>query len=247
MDIQEFKKIFKEYEGYLFNETNSSNITTITDEQYNIFYKYMTSLLEWNKKINITAITNEKEFIVKHFIDSLTVNKYLNDYDSVIDIGTGAGFPGVPLKIMNQNKRITLIDSVGKKLKVIENINKELKLTGLDTIHVRAEDLANDLMFREMFDVAVTRAVSNMSTICEYMLPFVRLNGIAICMKGPNYEEELKDAQNAINILGGKIENVEKFNINNETQRNIIIIKKEKSTPKKYPRGQGKPLKEPIK
>lgn len=236
MKLDEFKNVFMEYSDF-----------DITEEQYKELLYYMQELLNWNNKINITAITNEKEFIIKHFIDSLTIDKYIKNYETVIDIGTGAGFPGIPLKILNKDKKFTLIDSVGKKLKVIESINNNLKLDNIEIIHSRAEELAHNSKYREKYDVAVTRAVSNMATICEYMLPFIRVDGIAICMKGPKYQEELNDAENAIKTLGGKIESIENLKINNEIERNIIIIKKIKKTENNYPRGQGKPSKEPIK
>lgn len=238
MELKEFETIFLE----------ECKKIKIFPEKYQIeyFYKYMKGILEWNDKINVTAITDEKMFIVKHFVDSLTVNSYLEGKNSIIDIGTGAGFPSIPLKIMNQEKKFTLVDSINKKLNVIREINKELNLDKIEIIHSRAEDLANKKEYRESFDIAVTRAVSNLSTIAEYMLPFVKIEGIAICMKGPNYEDELKQAQHALEILGGKIEKIDAVKVDDEMERNLIIIKKVKNTPNKYPRGQGKPLKEPI-
>ena len=176
MKIEEFEKIF-------LKELNRNNIN-IDEKKISYFYEYMLGILEWNDKVNLTAITDEKMFIVKHFIDSLTVNKFLEGSKTVIDIGTGAGFPGIPLKILNGNIKFTLIDSVNKKLNVIRDINNKLKLTNLEIIHTRAEDLANNGKYREMYDIATTRAVSNLSTIVEYMLPFVRVNGIAICKIG---------------------------------------------------------------
>ncbi len=238
MNIEEFKRVFLE-------EIEKSNLK-VTDEQIEKFYNYMVGIIDWNTKINVTAITEEKMFIVKHFIDSLTINKYIESSKSLIDIGTGAGFPGIPLKIMNENMKVTLIDSVNKKLNVIRDLSSKINLENLEIIHTRAEDLAQNKEYREMYDIATTRAVSNISTILEYMLPFVKLNGLAICMKGPNFKEELEDAQKAINILGGKIENIESLNVGEELERNIIVIKKVKNTPNKYPRGQSKPLKEPI-
>lgn len=238
MELEEFKKI-------IIEETEKINIELNEEEIYN-FYKYMKGIIEWNEKVNVTAITDEKMFIVKHFIDSLTVNKYLANYNSLIDIGTGAGFPGIPLKILNKGKKVTLIDSINKKLNVIKDITYNMNLTNLEIIHTRAEDLAKKSDYREKFDVSTTRAVSNLSTILEYMLPFIKIGGIAICMKGPNYEEELAQAKNAIKILGGELVKIESVNVDNEMERNIIIIKKIKNTPLKFPRGQGKPLKEPI-
>lgn len=238
MSKEEFRKIFLE-------EINKNKLDA-TDKQVEQFYNYMIGIIDWNTKINVTAITEEKMFIVKHFIDSLTINKYVNISNSLIDIGTGAGFPGIPLKIMNKNMNVTLIDSVNKKLNVIRDLSSKLELKNLEIIHTRAEDLAQNKQYREKYDIATTRAVSNMSTILEYMLPFVKINGLAICMKGPNFKDELKEAEKAIDILGGKIESIESLNVGEELERNIIVIRKVKNTPNKYPRGQSKPLKEPV-
>lgn len=238
MKIEEFKKIFLE---------QSSKIgLKIEEHELELFYEYMLGILEWNNKVNVTAITDEKMFIVKHFIDSLTINQYLEGKEKIIDVGTGGGFPGIPLKIMNREKEFTLIDSVNKKLNVIRNLTENMKLNNLEIIHSRAEDLGNNINYREQFDVAITRAVSNFSTIIEYMLPFVKVGGIAICMKGPNYNEELEFAKKTIEVLGGRLEKIERINVDNELERNIIIIKKIKNTPNKFPRKQGKALKEPI-
>lgn len=238
MELKEFEKIFIE-------ESKDLNIE-INDEQIKLFYDYMNGIIEWNDKINVTAITDEKMFIVKHFVDSLAINKFAACGKSIIDIGTGGGFPGIPLKIMNKDKKVTLIDSVNKKLNVIRDITKDMDLGELEIIHSRAEDLASKSEYRESYDIATTRAVSNFSTILEYMLPFIKVGGIAVCMKGPNYNEELNEAKVAIEVLGGKFEKIESLNVGNELERNIIIIKKIKNTPQKFPRGQGKPLKEPI-
>lgn len=238
MNIEEFKKVFLE-------EANKNDIE-VNDEQLENLYKYMTGIIDWNDKVNVTAITEERLFIVKHFVDSLVINQYLQGKESIIDIGTGGGFPGIPLKILNKEKRFTLIDSVNKKLNVIRDLTEKIGLEKLEIIHTRAEDLASKKEYRESYDVATTRAVSNLSTILEYMLPFIKVGGIAICMKGPNYKDELKEAQKAIELLGGKLEKIETFHVEDEMERNIIIIKKVKNTPNKFPRGQGKPLKEPI-
>lgn len=238
MNIDEFKRVFLE-------EAKKIDIV-VTDDMINKFYSYMLGIIEWNEKVNVTAITEEKMFIVKHFIDSLTVNRFVKDKKTVIDIGTGAGFPGIPLKILNPELKVTLIDSVNKKLNVIRDLSEKIGLEKLEIIHTRAEDLASKSEYREMYDIATTRAVSNFSTIVEYMLPFVKIGGCAVCMKGPNYKEELEEARNAIKILGGEIECIESLNVNEDLERNIIVVRKVKETPKKYPRGQGKPLKEPI-
>ena len=235
MEYKEFEKMFHE-------ELLKNNIRGVTNEEK--FFKYMKLLLEWNEKINLTAIKDEKEFVIKHFVDSLTINKYIKDEDNLIDVGTGAGFPGLPIKLFHKEQNITLLDSVRKKVDVLQDIVEKLELKNVKCVHSRAEDFAKEN--REKFDIAVSRAVANMSTLVEYLLPFVKIGGKVICMKGPNFEEELNCAQNAINILGGKIEIVESFYIDEELERNIIIIKKVKETPKKYPRGQAKPLNEPI-
>lgn len=218
----------------------------LTENQIEQFYNYMNGILKWNKSINVTSITDEKMFIVKHFADSLTINRFVEDKKTLIDIGTGAGFPGIPLKIVNKDLKVTLIDSVNKKLNIIRDITADFNLENLEIIHTRAEDLANDIEYREKYDIATTRAVSNLTTIAEYMLPFAKINGYAICMKGPNIRQELEDSKVAIEVLGGKLEKIESLNVGNELERNIILIKKVKSTPKKFPRGKGKPLKEPI-
>ena len=238
MELKEFKEIF-------INESKDLNLE-INDKQLELFYQYMNGIIDWNDKINVTAITDEKMFIVKHFVDSLAINKFVTQAKSIIDIGTGGGFPGIPLKIMNYDKNVTLIDSVNKKLNVIRDITKDMDLGELEILHSRAEDLASKQEYRETYDIATTRAVSNFSTILEYMLPFIKVGGYAICMKGPNYTEEFEEAKVAIEVLGGKFDSIERLNVGNELERNIIIIKKVKNTPKKFPRGQGKPLKEPI-
>lgn len=238
MNIEEFKKVFLE-------EANKNSIK-VSDEEIEKLYKYMVGIIEWNDKVNVTAITEEKLFIVKHFIDSLLINHYLQGKERIIDIGTGGGFPGIPLKILNKDKKFVLIDSVNKKLNVIRDLSGKIRLENLEIIHSRAEDLASKKEYRETFDVATTRAVSNLSTILEYMLPFVKVGGIAVCMKGPNYKEELDGAKKAIEMLGGKFEHIESFNLEGEMERNVLVIRKVKNTPNKFPRGQGKPLKEPI-
>ena len=235
----------KEFEVFFEKELNKNQLT-VSKDSYEKYFKYMKNVLEWNTKINVTAVRDEENFIIKHYIDSLVISKYVEGNPRVIDIGTGAGFPGVPVKLYNEDMDITLIDSINKKLNVIRESIKGLDLKNIEIIHSRAEDLAVKEGYRESFDVATTRAVSNLSTILEYMMPFIKVGGIAVCMKGPNYQEELDSARNAIKVLGGKLEIIENFNINTEYERNIIIIKKVLKTPNKYPRSGNKPLKEPI-
>lgn len=219
----------------------------INKEQIKSFEKYMNLLLEWNEKINLTAITQPDEVKLKHFVDSLTVLKYINDDDKVIDIGTGAGFPGIPLKIMNENTKITLLDSLNKRINFLNIVIETLNLRNIQAIHGRAEEIARNKLYREKYDVAVSRAVANLSTLTEYMLPFVKIGGKCICMKGANVNEELERAQNAIKELGGEIERVDNFYLSdNDNERNIIVIKKVKETNSKYPRKAGTPSKEPL-
>lgn len=225
---------------------NEFNIE-ISDNQLEKFDKYMKLLLEWNEKVNLTAIIEPDEVKIKHFLDSLTVLKYINDEDKVIDIGTGAGFPGIPLKIMKPDTKITLLDSLNKRINFLNIVIEELGLKNIEAIHGRAEEFARNKLYREKYDVAVSRAVANLSTLTEYMLPFVKVGGRCICMKGANVKEELDKAKNAIQELGGKIEKIDNFYLsNNDNERNIIIIKKVKETKSKYPRKAGIPSKEPL-
>ena len=235
----------EEFKDYINKRTDELNINII-DNQLVQFYNYMKNILKWNEVINLTSITDENEFIVKHYVDSMTaLSEIDNNCKSILDIGTGAGFPGIPLKFMNMDKKVVLIDSVGKKLNCIKDSIKDFNLKGIEIIHTRAEELAKNEKYREQFDIVITRAVSNLTTIAEYMLPFVKVGGKAICMKGPNYKEELEQAKRAIEILGGKVIEIKNYNIE-DLERNNIIIKKIRSTSKQYPRGQNKPLKEPL-
>lgn len=219
----------------------------INDGQVLKFYKYMNMLIEWNEKINLTAIVEPKEIILKHFIDSLTVYNDINEGSSVADIGTGAGFPGIPLKILRPDIDVTLMDSLNKRINFLQIVIKELELNGIVAIHGRIEDFGKNKDFREKFDYSVSRAVANLSVLSEYMLPLVKVGGKCICMKGSSVDEELKKANKAIDILGGKLYDVNKFFLpDTDMGRNIVIIKKEKNTPSKYPRKPGIPNKEPI-
>lgn len=219
----------------------------LTEEQLENFYNYKNLILEWNEKINLTAIKEEDEFINKHFIDSLTISKYIEDDKEMIDIGTGAGFPGIPIKIIKKNK-IVLFDSLKKRLKVLDDIINKIDLSNIETLHGRAEETFNNVKYREKFDIATSRAVANLNVLVEYMLPAVKVNGTCICMKAGDLQEELKEAKKAIEVLGGKIEKIEEIVLpDTDIKRTIVIIKKVKQTPRKYPRKPGTPSKEPIK
>lgn len=207
----------------------------------------MKLLIEWNEKINLTAILEPEDIIVKHFIDSLTIAGYIREEDKILDIGTGAGFPGIPLKIVYKDANLSLLDAVNKKIIFLNEVISNLNLNNTETIHGRAEDYGQDIKYREKFDVCTSRAVAPLNTLLEYMLPFIKEGGICICMKGPSAEEELKQANNALKELGGTIAKVEKLNLSDEeNQRNIIIIRKTKKTPNKYPRKAGMAKKSPL-
>lgn len=218
------------------------------DEQLNKFYNYMNLLLEWNEKINLTAITNPEEIVLKHFIDSLTINKYIEKNKNIVDVGTGAGFPGIPLKIYRPDVKITLVDSLNKRIIFLNEVIDNLKLNDIYTVHSRIEDFGKDKKYREKFDYVTARAVANLSVLSEYLIPITKVNGKCICMKGSEIEEEVDNSRNAINILGGKIEKIEKFYLpNTDISRNLVIINKIRNTPNKYPRKAGIPAKEPLK
>ena len=239
MDFEEFKQKLQE-------ESNKIQIK-IEEKESRTFYDFMKILLVENEKVNLTAITEENEIILKHFIDSLTINKYLINANKILDLGTGAGFPGIPLKIVNKDKEFVLVDSLNKRIEFLNKVKEKCELENLELIHSRAEDLAKNINYREKFDVVASRAVANLRTLAEYLLPFVKKEGICICMKGPNVDNELEEAKNSINILGGKIEKIEKiFLKENDMERNILIIRKIQNTPNKYPRKAGIPTKSPL-
>ena len=197
--------------------------------------------------MNLTAITDPKEIILKHFVDSLTIAKYVKEDKSIIDMGTGAGFPGIPIKIYRKDVKVVLADSLNKRIKFLDEVIDKLKLENVETIHCRAEELGKNKQYREKFDYATSRAVANLSTLSEYLMPFVKLNGKCIFMKTIEVEEELEKAKKAIKTLGGKVEKVDKFEIpESDLGRSIIIVKKEKITPSKFPRKPGTPAKEPL-
>lgn len=220
----------------------------INEEQINYFFEYMNLLLEWNEKINLTAITDKKEIILKHFVDSLTIYKLLGEKKKIVDIGTGAGFPGIPLAIMNSQNQITLVDSLNKRINFLNEVKEKINLKNIIAIHSRAEELGQNKLYRENFDIAVSRAVANLSVLVEYLLPTVKIGGSVICMKGNQVEEEIEQAKFAINELGGIIKDKIEFCLpKTDMKRNIIIIEKVKNTPKRYPRKAGIPAKNPLK
>ena len=231
-----------------FKEKLFEKCPELVEEMQQQFEDYMKLLLEWNEKINLTAITEEDEIILKHFVDSLTICKYIKEGKSIVDVGTGAGFPGVPLKIAREDVKVTLVDSLNKRLLFLNDVIEKLALKDIETLHYRAEEFGQSKKYRESFDIATSRAVANLSTLVEYLLPLVKVGGICICMKGSELKEELENSKKAIHILGGEIQEMEEFCLpGTDIKRTIVIVKKISSTPKKYPRKPGTPAKEPIK
>ena len=219
-----------------------------SDKQLNMFYEYMVLLLEWNDKINLTAITQPEEVILKHFIDSLSINKYIGNNFSVADVGTGAGFPGIPLKIYRQDLNVTLVDSLNKRIGFLNEVICALNLDGIFTVHSRIEDFGKNKVYRESFDCATARAVANLSVLSEYLLPVVKVGGKCVSMKGSSVQEELDEAKSAINVLGGMVSLVDEFVLpDSDIGRSVVIINKIKNTPSKFPRKAGIPSKEPLK
>ena len=239
--MDRIKKIFEEYR--------------IEDADLKIakLEKYMAAILEWNNKVNITAITNPEEFVEKHYADSLSglMSPELILAGKIMDIGSGGGFPGIPLAITFPEKEFTLLDSSAKRMNIVAEVAAELGIDNAGTVHGRAEDFGKDPEYRESYDLCVSRAVANMSTLAEYCLPFVKVDGAFIAFKGEGAEEELKSAEKALETLGGKLDKVvgtegTPFYSEDCKAHKIVVIKKESPTPDKYPRGNNKPSKRPL-
>lgn len=221
----------------------------LTGVELEMFERYKDLLQEWNEKIDITNIIEDEDVYVKHFLDSLMIfdSNLVDDYMKVIDIGTGGGFPGIPMKIFNETLEVTLLDSLNKRINFLNELIEELDLEDVEAVHGRAEELSRKKEYRELYDIATSRAVANLRTLTEYCLPFVKVGGYFIAMKGPDPHQEVKDAQNSINKLGGRLVKVMEFNLPVENSgRSLVIIQKTSRTDKKYPRGQGKPKNKPL-
>lgn len=223
---------------------------TFDEDKYNKFIKYKDMLKDWNEKINLTAITDDEAIIKKHFIDSLKIFRFtdLKNCKKVIDIGTGAGFPGIPMKIIMPDIEIVLLDSLNKRVKFLNEVINSLNLKGIIAIHGRAEDFARETNYREMFDAVVSRAVANLSVLSELCLPYVKRDGFFIALKGPSVEEEILEASIAIKVLGGELQNTIIVTVEGtDLNHNLVVIKKIKGTSKEYPRKAGTVAKKPIK
>lgn len=238
MELEVFKKI-------IIEKGKEINIE-LDDDQSVMFYEYMNMLVEWNKNINLTSITEPNDVILKHFIDSLTAYKHLKNV-SVIDVGTGAGFPGLPLKILDKDIKITLLDSLNKRINFLNEVIDKLGLENIKTIHGRVEEVARNKEYRECFDVAVSRAVAPLNVLLEYMIPLIKVGGKCICMKGSNAEEEIKQSSIALKRLNAEIEIVESFDLpGTDMKRNIVVVKKIAKTDNVFPRKAGTPSKKPL-
>lgn len=231
--MKNLKDLFKKYN------------VNLNDFQIVQFEEYFSMLIETNKVMNLTAIIEEDDVAVKHFLDSALPEKFFPQNATVIDIGSGAGFPALPLKIVRPDLKITMVDSLNKRIGFLNDVIEKLNIEGANAVHSRAEDFAKNN--REKFDVAVARAVAPLNTLVEYLLPFVKVGGVCIIYKSSKLAEELKDSQKAIEILGAKVERIEKYYIaEKEIEREILILKKIKNTPQKYPRDKNKPNLNPI-
>lgn len=219
-------------------------LSDLQKKQYNRYYELV---VEWNQKINLTAITEEEEFYTKHFFDSISL-AFFKDYsniESICDVGSGAGFPSIPLKILYPNLKVTIVDSLNKRIKFLNLVKDELGLTDCNFVHARAEEFGQNKEYRESFEIVTARAVARLNVLSELCLPLVKKNGYFLSLKAQKAEEETKEATNAIKILGGKLEKDLNFDIEGE-ERHILEIRKAKETPNKYPRKAGTPNKKPL-
>lgn len=232
-----------------FIDTLKESGITLTDKQIKQFETYFEMLVEWNEKINLTAVTEKEEVYLKHFFDSVTPSFYIdfNEIETICDVGAGAGFPSIPLKIVYPHLQITIVDSLNKRIKFLNELAASLDLDQVNFAHDRAETFGKSQQYRESFDLVTARAVARLSVLSELCLPLVKKGGQFVALKGSQGNEELEDAQFAISVLGGEVKTVHEFTLPlEESMRQIITIDKLRQTPKKYPRKPGTPNKEPL-
>jgi len=231
-----------------FTELLKKNNIELSDPQIKQFLVFKNRIEEKNKVLNLTAIKGEDEFFLKHFIDSILMGQDYEKRDlKVLDLGTGGGFPGIPLKLVHPSWQITLVDATKKKVDAVNEFLYDLQLKDAQAVKGRAEELGHESAYRESFDLVFSRAVAALNVLCEYALPFVKIGGCMVASKGPNYQEELDQAKEAIALLGGKVTKIHPFALKGETStRCLIEIKKVRPTPKKYPRNPGTPAKKPL-
>lgn len=232
-------------------ERELEGIASLSERQMEQFYQYYEMLVEWNQVMNLTAITEMTEVVTKHFVDSLSLKKAVSDLEEkprkIMDVGTGAGFPGIPLKIAFPRLEITLLDSLNKRIRFLDAVIEKLELKCIKAVHGRAEDYGRDGKYREQYDLCVSRAVANLSTLSEYCLPFVKTGGYFIPYKSGKVEEELAAASGAVKKLGSEVERTEDFLLPNGDERTLVVIRKNKVLEKRYPRKAGLPGKDPLK
>lgn len=232
-------------------ERELEGIATLSERQMEQFYQYYEMLVEWNQVMNLTAITEMTEVVTKHFVDSLSLKKAVSDLEDkprkIMDVGTGAGFPGIPLKIAFPQLEITLLDSLNKRIRFLDAVIEKLELKCIKAVHGRAEDYGRDGKYREQYDLCVSRAVANLSTLSEYCLPFVKTGGYFIPYKSGKVEGELAAASGAVKKLGSEVERTEDFLLPNGDERTLVVIRKNKVLEKRYPRKAGLPGKDPLK
>ncbi len=217
------------------------------NNNFSSFEIFKTLILEEGKKFNITSIFDEEDILIKHFFDSIFCQKFLKENAKIIEVGSGGGFPSVPLKIERGDLNFTLIEATNKKCNFLNLVKERLGFQNFSVFNMRAEDAGKSEEFREKFDYSIARAVAPLNILLEYLLPLVKVGGYAVCLKGSSFEEEINNAKNAFNVLGGEIETVETYALpKDKGERAVIMVKKVKSTPNKYPRGQGKERKCPL-
>ena len=241
----------KQFAQWMEEECSQIGVT-LSEKQMEQFFQYYEMLIQWNEVMNLTAITEMDQVVTKHFVDSMSLVKAVSELGSkeirIMDLGTGAGFPGIPLKIAFPNLKLTLLDSLNKRVKFLNEVIGTLGLEKIEALHGRAEDFGRNPEYRGQFDLCVSRAVANLATLSEYCMPFVKVGGAFIPYKSGKVEEELNQARGAVKLLGGKIEKSVSFELpKTEGERTLVVIRKVESTAKKYPRKAGMPGKEPLK